>query len=71
MKSYRLTFAWYAILALSLAITVVWIQNKDYSTEARASLEARRVHCDIGQIPLDCLAKNPNAPVRQPTNKGK
>jgi len=42
--------------------------SPDYSQQSRGVMEARKVDCSLGQIPLDCI--NDKGPRHQPTNKG-
>jgi len=44
--------------------------SPDYSQQSRGVLEARKVDCSLGQIPLDCISDKNTGPRRQPTNKG-
>lgn len=44
--------------------------SPDYSEKSRGVLEARKVDCSLGQIPLDCVRNEVGAPRRQPTNEG-
>ena len=51
----RFTMHWYVILIVAGAITLVWVKNTDYSEQSRVELQARKVDCSFGQIPLDCV----------------
>jgi hypothetical protein len=56
----KFEFSWYALLLVAMVVVfLVAFGSNDLSPERQAMVEARIVHCDMGQIPLDCI-QNPN-----------
>ena len=57
----RFEWSLYILLIIAMCGGFLWILDvkvSDYSAESRAIHAAKVVHCDMGQIPLDCI-QNP------------
>lgn len=63
-------FMYASFLLLMCALFFHLFGSPDYSAKSRGVLEARKVDCSLGQIPLDCISDKNTGPRRQPTNKG-
>ena len=57
----RFEISLYVLLVFAMCggfIYLLDIDTSDYSAESRAMHAAKVVHCDMGQVPLDCI-QNP------------
>ena len=68
MRLTKFEKAWYTLLLIGMVAGFFLARSTNPNIEAQAILEARKIPCDIGQIPLDCIG-NPKKKGRSKKSK--